>query len=98
MGGRKVIVSQTAAYAIAHAADFIESRGLTETAIKFSDSVYEFLEKLSSRVASYSSCREPSRGSLGFKCVQFKKYTIVFLEFEEELVVCEFLPSKMITW
>jgi hypothetical protein len=98
MGKREVIVSQAAAFAIAQAAMFVESKVLSLTAVKFSDSVYQFLEKISGGSISYPICREPKRANLGLRCVTFKKYTIVFLEFKNDIVVCEFIPSKMLVW
>lgn len=36
---------------------------------------------------------------MGYKCISFKKkYTIVFLELDTEIVICEFIASKMIYW
>lgn len=32
-------------------------------------------------------------------CIPYKrKYTIVFLESDDELIICEFIPSKNIHW
>ncbi|TLV03661.1 hypothetical protein [Dyadobacter luticola] len=99
MGGRKIIVRQSVADSIAGIAWFIESKGLVKTAEKFSDSVYDFLEKLGQPLREYNVCRDPDRALLGYKCVVFKKkYTIVFIESTDELLICEFIPSKLIYW
>jgi hypothetical protein len=99
MGSRKVIVTQSAADGIAAIAWFIESKGLVVTAEKFSDDAYDFLISLSDTKKSYPVCREPGRAAMGYKCVPYKKkYTVVFIETNTELVVCEFIASKLIYW
>lgn len=98
MGGRSIRVLESAMENIARAAWFIESKGLVATADRFSESIYDFIEKLSKKNISYKLCHEPERALLGFKCVQFKKYTIVFEESDEEITVVEFIPSKLIKW
>jgi hypothetical protein len=98
MGNRKITVRQSAAYGIARAAWFIESKGLVATAEKFSDAVYNSIETLGNILNVHALCREPQRNLMGMKCIRFKKYTIVFLETDEEIIICEFLPSKLIHW
>jgi hypothetical protein len=99
MGIRKITVKKSVAESIAAIAYFIESKGLIATAEKFSDNVYDSFIKLADDRRSYAVCREPSRQALGYKCVTYKKkYTIVFIETDEELIICEFISSKMIYW
>ena len=99
MGIRKVIVKQTAAEAIAAIAWFIESKGMIATANKFTDNVYNYFIKLADVRKSYPVCKEPGRASLGYKCVPYKKkYTVVFIETYTELIICEFISSKLIYW
>jgi len=99
MGRRKVIVKQTAADNIAAIAWYIESQGMVATADKFTDYVYDYFIKLSDTTKSYSLCREPQRALLGYKCIPYKKkYTIVFIETESEIIICEFISSKRIHW
>jgi len=99
MGLRKVIVKQSAADNIAAIAWFIESKGMLVTADKFTDDAYNYLISLSDNRKSYPLCREPERASLGYKCVPYKKkYTIVLIETEQELIICEFISSKLIYW
>ena len=84
---------------IAAIAWYIESKGLVNTAEKFADSVYDFLIKLSDSRRNHAVCREPDRALVGYKCIPYKKkYTIVFLESEDELIVCEFILSQNIHW
>ena len=99
MGSRKVIVKQTAADNIAAIAWYVESKGMIATADKFADDVYNYFIKLSDTIKSYSFCREPQRALLGYKCIPYKKkYTIVFIETESEIIICEFISSKLIYW
>jgi len=99
MGNRKVIVKQSAAESIASISWFIESKGLVVTAEKFTDNVYDYFIKLSNDIKSYALCRDPVRAALGYKCVPYKKkYTIVFIETDNELIICEFTSSKLIHW
>jgi hypothetical protein len=99
MGSRKVIVKQTAAESISAIAWYIESQGLIVTAERFVDAVYDYLLTLSDSRKSYALCREPKRAVSGYKCITYKKrYTIVFIESETELIICEFISSKKIYW
>lgn len=83
MGKRKVIVKQSVAGSIAEIAWFVESKGMIETAERFSDSAYDFFENLADERKSYRLCKETKRASFGFKCVSYKKkYTVVFIESE----------------
>ena len=99
MGRREIIVKQSAADGIAEIAWYIESKGLVATAEKFADNVYDFFIKLSDPRRSHATCREPGRALLGYRCVPYKKkYTVVFVESDDELIICEFLSSKNIHW
>src|SRR5690348_4151328 len=99
MGSRKITVKQSAAESIAAIAWYIESKGLVRTAEKFTDDVYDYFIKLGAKKRSYAVCRDPKRAALGYKCVPYKKkYTIVFIETDTELVICEFISSKLIYW
>ena len=99
MGWRQITIKETVADSIAEIAWYIESHGLIATAENFTDDVYDFFIKLSDSRRIHSICRDPERALLGYKCISYKrKYTIVFLETMEELVVCEFIISKNIHW
>lgn len=99
MGHREVIVKQSVADSIAEISWFIESKGMVATAEKFADNVYDFFLKLSDSRIQYAPCRDTERAIIGYKCIPYKrKYTVVFLESETELITCEFLPSKNIYW
>jgi hypothetical protein len=97
VGHREVIIKESVADKIAEIAWFIESKSLVDIAEKFADAVYDFIIKLADSRRSHAICRDPERAMLGYKCIPYKKkYTIVFLESEDELVICEFIPSKNI--
>ena len=99
MGYREIIIKESVADSIADIAWFIESQGLVKTAEKFADAVYDFIVKLSDSRRGHVICREPERAMLGYKCVSYKKkYTVVFLESDDELIICEFVLSKAIHW
>jgi len=99
MGARKVIVRKSAAESIAAISWYIESKGMLTTAEKFADDVYDFFLKLADKRKSYAVCKEPSRADLGYKCVAYKKkYTVVFIESDKEILICEFISSKLIHW
>ncbi len=98
MGGRRVVVRQSAARSIAAVAWFIEAeKGMIATAEKFSSDAYDFIEKLANPLVVHAICRDEERRVLGLKCRTFKKkYTVVFIETDTEIVVSEFLSSKLI--
>jgi len=99
MGWRKVIIKESVADSVAEIAWYIESKGLITTAEKFTDDIYDFFIKLSDSRRNHAVCRDPQRAILGYKCISYKrKYPIVFLETIEELLICEFIPSKSIHW
>jgi len=99
MGFRKVIVRQSAAESIAGISWYLESEGLLATAEKFTDDAYDFIAKLGDSRKGYRICRDSERNILGFKCIPYKKkYTIVFIELNTEIIVCEFILSKRIYW
>ncbi len=99
MGQRKIRVQERAANHIAAIAWFIESKGMVATAEAFAERVYDFIEKLGNTLTVHSICRDPERAKLGYKCIPYrKKYTIVFIESETELIICEFIASKLIHW
>ncbi len=97
MGRRKIRLKKSVTHNISNIAWFIESKGMV--AEKFVDEIYDFFEKLADPRRSYSTCQEPARATLGYKCIFYKKkYTIVFIETDQEIFICEFVSSKMIRW
>ncbi len=99
MGSRKIRIEPAVAENIAAIALYIESKGMVATAEKFADAVYDFISACADTRKSYRVCKEPSRKALGYKCISYKKkYTIVFIESADEIIICEFVSSKMIHW
>jgi len=99
MVSRKIIIKESVAESIAEISWYIESEGLPATAEKFADHVYDFIQKLADNRKRYKTCRDPQRILMGYKCLNYKKkYTIVLIELDTEIIICDFLPSKMIHW
>lgn len=99
MGRRKIEVRKSAAESIAAISWYIESKGMLASAEKFADHVYDYFLKLADERKSYAICKEPARAALGYKCITYKKrYTIVFIESDKEITICEFISSKLIYW
>ncbi len=99
MGFREVTVRESVTQSIAEVAWYLESEGLLAAAEKFTDDVYDFIFRLGDDRKAHRTCRDPERALMGYKCVAFqKKYTIVFIEQANDIIICEFIPSKMIYW
>ena len=99
MGQREIIIKESVADSIAKIAWYIESKGLVATAEKFADDVYDFFIKLADSRRGHAIYKDPERAIIGYKCIPYKrKYTVVFLESDYELIMCEFIPSKNIHW
>ncbi|RBQ06197.1 type II toxin-antitoxin system RelE/ParE family toxin [Pedobacter miscanthi] len=99
MGYRKITIKESVAESIAEISWFLESEGLPATAEKFAEEIYDFIETLGDNRKKYRACREPQRILMGYKCISYKKkYTIVFIELDSEIIFCEFISSKMIYW
>lgn len=99
MGKRKVTILEPASTAVAEVAWFIESKGLPQTAKKFVIDVFAFFETLSDDRIVHRPCTYAKWNELGYKCFPYKKkYTIVFSQSETELVISEFISSKLIHW
>ncbi|MDB5281737.1 MAG: hypothetical protein JWO06_812 [Bacteroidota bacterium] len=97
MGQRKVSIKKSVAESIAQISWFIESKGMVLTAEKFSNSVYDYFGEMADDRRQFATCRNIQRASLGYKCISFnKKYTIVFIETDKAITICEFLPSKLV--
>ena len=99
MGKREVVIRESVVISISEIAWYIESQGLVATADKFSDDAYDFISALGDDMVRHSFCKEPLRNLLGQKCKAFrKKYTVVFFESDSQVIICEFIPSKLIRW
>jgi hypothetical protein len=98
MGKREVTILDPASDGVAEAAYFIESKGMPDTAKKFVDEAFEFFASLSDEIIEHHPCNYPLWKSLNYRCVAYKKYTVAYLCFKHEIVICEFVPSKLIHW
>ena len=99
MGKRKVSILEPASSAVAEIAYFIEGMGLPQTAKEFVDEAFAFFEKLSDDIAVHKPCMYEPWKVLNYRCVPYnKKYTIAYLSMKDEIVICEFVSSKLIHW
>jgi hypothetical protein len=99
MAFREVVIKTSAAYCNAEISLYVETKGMVNTVEKYSDAIYDFFLTLANPKKIFATCKESVRASLGYKCVPYKKkYTVVFIESEEQIIICEFLPSKLIHW
>ena len=96
MGKRKVTILEPAATSVAEAAWFIENLGLKETAKKFVNDVFDFFEKISDERLEHKPCANENWKLLGYRCVSYKKYIVAYLSFQKEIVICDFVPAKLI--
>jgi plasmid stabilization system protein ParE len=97
MGKRKVNILDTAAAAVAEVAFFIESKGMPDTAKKFVDDAFIFFEKLADTKMIYRPCQYQRWIALGYRCATFrKKYTVAYLNMQNEIVVCDFVLAKLL--
>jgi hypothetical protein len=97
VGKRKVSILETAATNIAETAFFIESKGLPKTAKKFVDEAFDFFDKLSDDMIEHMQCRNRKWKRLGYRCITYKKkYVVAFLSLENEVIICDFVASKLL--
>ena len=97
MGKRKVTILDNAAEAVAEVAFFIESKGMSATAKKFVDQAFKFFETLSDDRITYRPCKYRFWKELEYRCTTFKKkYTVAYIELEQEIIICDFVLSKLL--
>ena len=97
MGKRKVSILETAADAVADIAMFIESKGMPETAKNFVDNAFEFFEKLSDEMIEHKPCNYTNLWKyLDYRCVTYKKYVVAYLSQQNEIIICDFVASKLL--
>lgn len=63
---------------------------MPDTAKKFVNAAFEFFDKLSDDNIEHRSCNYPLWKSLNYQCISWKKYTVTYLQFKNEIVICEF--------
>lgn len=97
MGKRKVSILEPAADAVADIALFIEGKGMPETAKKFVDEAFEFFEKLSDERIEHKPCNYNNLWKyLDYRCVSYKKYVVAYLSQQYEIIICDFVASKLL--
>jgi hypothetical protein len=96
VGQRKITILEPAVHAVAQVSFFIEGQGLPKTAKKFVDEAFAFFDTLSESTVTYRPCRFAPWQALNYRCVAFKKYTIAYLELSDEVIICEFVASKLL--
>ncbi len=97
MGNRKVVIQENAVRRIAETAWHIESNFSALSAKKFIDEIFIVLNKISAPEVTYHPCTYRPWQELGYKCVSFrKKYLIAYLEFESEIIICDFSHAALL--
>ncbi|MDQ6609139.1 MAG: hypothetical protein M3Y85_04900 [Bacteroidota bacterium] len=96
MGKRKIKILETAASAVAEVSFFIEGKGLPKTAKKFVDDAFEFFDTLADERLEHHRCTYQKWKDLNYRCVTYKKYVIAYLSLQKEIVICNFVASKLL--
>jgi plasmid stabilization system protein ParE len=97
MGKRKVSILEPASTSVAEIAWFIENKGLPQTAKKFVDEAFKFFKSLSDEQLEHRPCKYPKWKVLRYRCVPYKKkYVVAYLSLEKEIVICDFVPAKLL--
>lgn len=97
MGKRKVIVEDVVIESINRISFFIEGKGMEITAKKFVDEVYDFFETLGNDFIERRTCPYKHWKELNYKCVGFKKkYVVAFLSLKDKVIICDFVPYKLL--
>lgn len=70
---------------------------MPQTAKKFVDEAFGFFSRLSNDRIVHKVCSHQPWQDLNYRCVNYKKkFTIAYLLFDEEIIICEFVISKFI--
>lgn len=97
MAQREVTILDKAVKEVAYIAYFIEGKGLSETSKKFVDDVFSFFRKLGDTRIKHKPCRFRIWKEEGYRCANFKrKYVVAYLDLETEVVICDFVPHKLL--
>ena len=97
MGKRKVSILEPAATSVAEIAYFIESKGLPQTAKKFVAEAFDFFDKLSDDRIEHRLCTYELWRNFNYRCVTYKKrYVVAYISTNKEIIICEFVSSKLI--
>lgn len=97
MAQREVTILEKAAEEVAYVAYFIEAKGLPKTSKKFVDDVFSFFQKLGDSRMKHKPCQFQIWKDEGYRCASFrKKYAVAYLDLEQEVVICDFTPHKLL--
>jgi len=99
MGERKqVTILGSVVEVISEIAFFIESKGMPDTAKKYVDDVFSFLERLSVPNVKHRTCEYKKWELLEYCCINYKrKYIVAYLDLSEEIIICDFVPAKLLS-
>ena len=93
---RKITILEPAASSVAEIAFFIEEKGMPATAKNFVIQVFEFFKTLSDDRVEHRPCSYKHWASLGYRCITYKKYVIAYLSQAREIIICDFVASKLL--
>lgn len=97
MAQREVRVKQKVIETLASISYHIESKGMYDTANKFFVEAIDFFQTLSSDFIERRDCPYKRWKGKNYKCISYKKkYVIAFLSLENEVVICDFVPYKLL--
>jgi plasmid stabilization system protein ParE len=97
VGKRKITILDAAVNGLAEIAYFIDGKGMPQTAKKFVDEAFEFFQQLSDERIVHRPCRYAPWYELTYRCVTFrKKYSVAYLVHSNEIVICEFVLTKLL--
>lgn len=97
MGKREVTILDNVVVSIAKISLYTEGQGLPTTAKNFVDPIFSFFEKLSGKLVVHKRCSHKKWKNLNYHCASYKKkYVIAYLDHEHEIVICDFVPFKLL--
>ena len=94
---RKITIHESVVEYIAKVAFFIEGKGLPDTAKKFIDDAFSFLDGLADQRIAHRPCGYIPWRMLSYRCATFrKKYTVAYLELTTEVIICDIGLTKLL--
>ena len=70
---------------------------MPDTAKKFIDEVFDFFNHLSIDNTDHRLCSYKRWKDLGYQCIHYKKkYVVAFLSLTSEIIICDFVSSKLL--
>ena|SRR5258708_23643010 len=97
MAQRKVSILSKASEEVAHIAYFIESQGMPITAKNFVSECFIFFGTLGNPKIKHKPCKNIIWAIQEYRCANFKKkYVVAYVDKEDEVIICDFAPQKLI--